>query len=206
MIPYLTSSITEILKNSISELKALIDILIFIIPPASGIITETIFLIFVFMTIVGGCIAIWARSLIHAVFGLVLSLIGVAGLYYYLGSPFVALMEILIYVGAICVVITFAIMLAEPLGYPSTYRQGTRRMLWGLVAGLPLVLLFILTVLQSTWVPASSRLTDGSVAAVGKRLILEYGLVFELVSVILLIAIVGSIILAWGGREAEGRK
>ncbi len=117
-----------------------------------------------------------------------------------------ALMEILIYVGAICVVITFAIMLAEPLGYPSTYRQGTRRMLWGLVAGLPLVLLFILTVLQSTWVPASSRLTDDSVAAVGKRLILEYGLVFELISVILLIAIVGSIILAWGGREAEGRK
>jgi len=200
MIPHLTSSITGILKDSISELGALINIISSI---SVLLITEAIFLMFVFMTIVGGVIAIWARALIRAVFGLALCLIGVAGLYYYLGSPFMALMEILIYVGAVCVVITFAIMLSEPLGYPSTYRRGAGRVLWGLLASLPLALLLTLVVRRASWVPALTRSTDSSVAAVGKLMLLDYGLVFELISVILLLAIVGSIILAWGGRESE---
>ncbi len=55
-----------------------------------------------------------AHRIIRSVCGLALCCIGLAGLYYFLHSPFLALMEILIYVGAVCITIVFAVMLAEP--------------------------------------------------------------------------------------------
>jgi len=64
--------------------------------------------------VIGALIAVNSKRLIRAVTGLCLCLIGVAGLYYFLNSPFLALMEILIYVGAVGVSIAFAVMLAEP--------------------------------------------------------------------------------------------
>ena len=75
------------------------------------------------ITIVGAFIAVAARNIFHNVLGLALSLFGVAGLFLYLNSPFVALMEILIYVGAICIAICFAIMLSEPLYLPRPPRN-----------------------------------------------------------------------------------
>ena len=82
-----------------------------------GVATAAFFMV-VAMTIVGALIAVAARNIFHNVLGLVLALIGVAGLFLYLNSPFVALMEILIYVGAICIAICFAIMLSEPMYLP----------------------------------------------------------------------------------------
>ena len=75
------------------------------------------------LTLIGALIAVAARNIFHNVLGLVLSLIGVAGLFLYLNSPFVALMEILIYVGAICIAICFAIMLSEPMYLPRPPRN-----------------------------------------------------------------------------------
>src|SRR6478736_4444984 len=65
-------------------------------------------------TVVGALIAVMATRIIRSVCGLAICCCGLAGLYYFLQSPFLALMEILIYVGAICVTIIFAVMLAEP--------------------------------------------------------------------------------------------
>ena len=74
-----------------------------------------------------------ATRIIRSVCGLAICCFGLAGLYYFLHSPFLTLMEILIYVGAICVTIIFAVMLAEPDEGPS---RETRREVfgWGAVA------------------------------------------------------------------------
>ena len=71
-----------------------------------------VFLLFVATTVCGGVIATNSVRLTRAVTGLAMCLIGVAGLFYFLNSPFLAAMEMLIYVGAVCVTIVFAIMLA----------------------------------------------------------------------------------------------
>ena len=73
-----------------------------------------IFSFFAACTVVGGLIAVLTTRIIRSVCGLALSCVGLAGLYYFLNSPFLALMEILVYVGAVCVTIIFAVMLAEP--------------------------------------------------------------------------------------------
>lgn len=73
-----------------------------------------IFLIMVAVMLLGGLMACTSERLVRSVAGLVVCFVGVAGIFYYLNSPFIAVMEMLIYVGAVSITISFAIMLAAP--------------------------------------------------------------------------------------------
>lgn len=160
-----------------------------------------LFLGFVGVTVGGALIATNARRLIRSVAGLALCFLGVAGLYYYLNSPFVALMQILIYVGAVCVTIIFAIMLAEPSELKSARRQN------GLAGPLGILSCGILTfglasmALKTPWTQAGAPANSGGVEQVGLSLLTTYSMSFELISVVLLVAIVGSLVLARAGRS-----
>lgn len=163
-----------------------------------GIATAAFYLV-VAMTLVGALIAVAARNIFHNVLGLVLALSGVAGLFLYLNSPFVALMEILIYVGAICIAICFAVMLSEPLYLPRPPRSALKVL--GGVAGAGMVFLFLfLLTIKTKWVPAAERSTDWSVTTIGHYLLTNYALIFEVVSLLLLVAMLGAMVLARGGR------
>jgi NADH-quinone oxidoreductase subunit J len=76
-------------------------------------IAEGLFFAFVLLVITGSLITIRARILMHTVMGLAVALLGVAGIYFYLGSMFLTLMQILIYVGAVCIVLIFGIMVGS---------------------------------------------------------------------------------------------
>ena len=160
------------------------------------------FLLVVGMTLLGALIAVGARNIFHNVLGLALSLIGVAGLFVYLNSPFVALMEILIYVGAICIAICFAIMLSQPL-----YLKGPPRSLMktlGAVLGAGSVLAFLLLLTRKTkWLPAAQRSADWSITTLGHYLLTNYVLIFEVISLLLLVAMLGAIVTAKGGRGSS---
>jgi NADH-quinone oxidoreductase subunit J len=160
------------------------------------------FLLVVAMTLGGAFIAVGARNIFHNVLGLALSLFGVAGIFLYLNSPFLAMMEILIYVGAICIAICFAIMLSEPLYRPTPPRKPVKLLGAGLGAGLVFVVLATL-VKKTAWVPAASRGQDWSVAAIGHYLLTKYALIFEAISLILLVAMLGAIVNAKNGRGRE---
>ena len=160
-----------------------------------------LFFAFIGITLAGALIATSARSLIRSVAGLALCFLGVAGLYYYLNSPFVALMQILIYVGAICVTIIFAVMLAES----SELKQVIRRnVLVGplafLVSGLLVFALAGLAV-RTEWLAAPCPINRGTVEDLGQSLLTTYSMSFELISVVLLVAVVGSLVLARHGRD-----
>lgn len=160
------------------------------------------FYLVVGITLLGALIAVAARNIFHNVLGLAMSLMGVAGLFLYLNSPFVALMEILIYVGAICIAICFAIMLSEPLYLPRPPRN--RMKLLGAVAGAGLVFAFLALLLKKTkWVPAPERSADWSVTTLGHYLLTKYVLIFELISLLLLVAMLGAIVIARGGRGSS---
>lgn len=160
-----------------------------------------LFFAFIGITLAGALVATSARSLIRSVAGLALCFLGVAGLYYYLNSPFVALMQILIYVGAICVTIIFAVMLAES----SELKQVTRRNalvgpLAFLVSGL-LVFALAGLALKTEWLAAPCLVNRGTVEDLGQSLLTTYSMSFELISVVLLVAVVGSLVLARHGRD-----
>lgn len=168
-------------------------------------LSSLVFLVIVMTTVLGAVIATHSQRLIRAVTGLAICFIGVAGLYYYLHSPFVALMEMLIYVGAVCVTLVFAVMLAEPQPKGQAGKGGP--MAGPLALGLGGVIFWGLAALgaRTEWVASSTRVNNGSLEEVGKSLLTTYSMVFELISLVLLIAIIGSLVLARPGRDRSRR-
>lgn len=172
--------------------------------PGSSIILTGVFALVLVTTLSGALIAVGTTRIIRGVCGLALSCIGLAGLYYFLNSPFLALMEILIYVGAVCVTIVFAVMLAEP-DEPPAAKPARPGSLWSAV-GAVLVSLLVFGLLarlglEFAWVPPAERLTDGSVASMGVALLSTYSLAFEMISLVLLVAILGALVIARPGRS-----
>jgi NADH:ubiquinone oxidoreductase subunit 6 (subunit J) len=159
-----------------------------------------IFLIMVAVMLLGGLMACLSERLVRSVAGLVVCFVGVAGIFYYLNSPFIAAMEMLIYVGAVSVTISFAIMLAAP---EQSKKIGPGGALAGplgfLTAGLAFGGLAVLGC-RTLW-PVRAKIGNGGMESIGVQLLQDYSMVFELVSLVLLIAILGALILARKGRN-----
>ena len=174
--------------------------------PGSDWILLAIFLTFVSATVAGALIAVNTLRIIRAVCGLMMCCIGIAGLFYFLNSPFLALMEILIYVGAVCVTIIFAVMLAEP-DEPTTERLTKPYPILGLAAAAVISIGLFVSIaklgVSHVWTSPLARVNDGSVKAIGIGLLTTYSLPFELISLVLLVAILGALVLARGGRRKE---
>lgn len=165
-------------------------------------IAEVLFFAFVLLIISGSFIVVKTRILMHTVLGLAVTLLGVAGIYFYLGSMFLTLMQILIYVGAICIVLVFGIMVGFTPTEVAEKNIKSKRNIFLAVAATGAAFLMLLTgVLRTDWVPAAVTGRDFSVAHLGQSFLYQYCLAFELISIILLVAIVGAIILARGDQE-----
>jgi NADH-quinone oxidoreductase subunit J len=164
-------------------------------------IAEALFYAFMILTFLGGFMAVRSRMLMHAVLGLAVALIGVAGLYFHLGSPFLATMQVLIYVGAVCIMIVLGVMLGNTPDQLTTKNFSGRNLLLALSACATGFFTLFITIHQTKFAPAAQMVGDMSIRFVGENLLYKYCLAFELISVILLTAIIGAIILARGGRE-----
>ncbi len=161
---------------------------------------ETAPFLFAALVLAGGLAAAWARHILYAIIGLGLSLFGVAGLFLLLGSPFVAAMQLLIYIGGITVAIVFAMMLSIAM----TVAPPPRNRLKAVFAGLCAVAFgaAVLPLLRAA--PFADRPPvpheTWPVAGIGHALLTHYNLVFETLSVVLLLAIIGAILIARSGR------
>ncbi len=159
-----------------------------------------VFLIMVAITIIGAVIACNSERLVRAVAGLIVCFIGVAGLYYFLNSPFVAMMQVLIYVGAISVTIAFAIMLAAPEEHKKSSPGGPLTGPLGFATAALLVGGFSVLAVRTEW-KVMEKINDGSVKTIGICLLTEYSMVFELISIVLLIAILGALVISRDRRN-----
>lgn len=173
-------------------------ILSFLTPDA---LVGYVFLLVVCLTVIGGLVACTAERLVRALAGLIVCFLGVAALYYFLNSPFVSMMQILIYVGAVAVTIAFAIMLAAPeekkLHGPNNALTGP----FGFVTATLVTIGFSTLALRTEW-QAFAKINTGDVKIIGTQLLTNHSLVFELVSIVLLISIIGALVIAREGRKS----
>ena len=158
-------------------------------------VSEVIFLLIILATMSGAAMAVFSASIIYALVGLVATMFGIAGLYIYLNSPFLAMMQILIYVGAITVLIAFAIMLAGPLyRRPSEWTTPGK---FGAALGVALIslLLFVRFVVE-TFPRFSVPPFAVGTRDIGRAFFGELMLPFELISLLIVVGILGAIMLA----------
>ena len=156
---------------------------------------------YLFVIILGSGFAAISPNLVRALVGLLFSFMGVAGMYMLMQAPFLAFMQLLIYAGAVSVLIFFALMLARADSDGDEANPSFKKTLRAIVAGLlPMCVLAPALVMH----PVASA-TEGQslpVAVLGKRLMEDYVLPFELISIILLMAMAGGVFLIWERRKS----
>lgn len=165
---------------------------------------QALFAFYAIVIVLGALGAVRAANLVRALLGLILALFGVSGMYLLMDAPLLALMQLLIYVGAVVVLVFFAIMLTRaPAGGEEAAPKSIRSHLLALLAAATPGFLLAWSVITR---PAPSLETPASVspAELGQGLLEHYILAFELISVVLFVAMSGAVILAFRGFARRG--
>nr|MBN1229407.1 NADH-quinone oxidoreductase subunit J [Anaerolineae bacterium] len=160
-------------------------------------VTTIIFAVMAIFTLGGGLGVVASRNLFHAALYLVLSLFGIAGLFILLEAPFLAAVQVLVYVGAIAVLITITIMVTRRLMGPveSLNRQ------WpvaAVAAALVMATLGFVLVNQFSGISTAPDVPADGLTLLGAAFVDPAGflLPFEVASVLLLAALIGAIVVA----------
>lgn len=151
------------------------------------------------LTLVSGILAVITRQIFRAAIFLLFSLIGIAGLFFWMRYDFIAAVQIVVYVGGITVLIIFSIFLTQQAG-ELLPKQRPGRQIWAALAAFCGFALTMLQVLQHSFKPTFDLAVEPSVANIGTSMLgvgdNGYALPFELVSILLLAAMIGCIVIA----------
>ena len=160
-----------------------------------GVISQLVFFLIAGLTLAAGFLTVTLRNVFHAGLALVGTFFGVAALYLMLEAEFLAIVQILIYVGAIAVLILFAIMLTRSL-MKNEDSNINGQWAWAALAITVLFLGMFLVILQVPWAYHGTAVYVDLVPQLGTLLLTTYLLPFEIVSVLLLAALIGAFIIA----------
>ena len=151
-----------------------------------------VFILLAVLAIGGALGVVLTRNVVHAALALLVSLVAVAGVYLVLFAEFLALVQVLIYGGAIIIVLLFAIMLTRGSEYPriSDNKQ------WPLAAIASLAFLGVLVPSFLINSVEGTEAQNASFSGIGESLFTTWAVPFEIASLVLLVALIGAIIIA----------
>jgi NADH-quinone oxidoreductase subunit J len=135
------------------------------------------------------------KNIFHSLLFLILCFFSIAGIYILLSAEFVAAVQVLIYVGAITVLLIFAIMLTAQLYSPSI-RQSNEQVIPGLLVVGALLIVTLSVLSRTSWRISTQGIEGQSTVSIGKALLTTYVLPFEVVSLVLIAALIGAVIIA----------
>ncbi len=147
------------------------------------------------LTVGSALIVAFSRSIVHSAFALLGTFMGVAGLYLLLAADFVAVVQVLVYVGGILVLIIFAVMLTHRVSDIQISNRSVGRVP-AFVIIIIVVALMGRAIFQANWKQAEEVQAAPTTYGIGEAFLGEYILPFELASVVLLVALVGAIVLS----------
>ena len=163
------------------------------------------FYLFATLTIASAIFVIFARNPVHSVLWLILAFFNAAGLMLLVGAEFIAMLVVIVYVGAVAVLFLFVVMMLD-IDFASLRSGFTKNLPFGII--IALVLLAEIIIAVSAWKagPALSgrevaATTMPNIVALGQLLYSRYLFPFEIAGLILLVAMVGAIVLTHRSRH-----
>jgi NADH-quinone oxidoreductase subunit J len=168
------------------------------------ILSALMFYLFSFVMAVSGVMVITARNPVHSVLFLILAFFNAAGLFVLMGAEFLAMILVVVYVGAVAVLFLFVVMMLD-IDF-AVLRQGIKRNLaLGLGVGMALLAELVIVVLQRGVVRQQSFTNPitpdiDNTQALGLLIYTKYLYAFQISGLILLVAMIGAIVLTLRGR------
>lgn len=146
----------------------------------------------------------FSRNLVHSAFALLGTFLGVAGFFVMLGADFIAIAQLLVYIGGIMVLYLFAVLMTSGIAEVGLTNQSIATKA-AIPAALILLGLLVKLIFSTQWFVAETPATlEPTTARIGNALLTEYLLPFELASVLLLGVLIGSVALGRRGVESGG--
>ena len=169
---------------------------------------ETIFFyLFALITLASGLMVVTARNPVHSVLVLILAFFNAAGLFVMLGAEFLAMLLVVVYVGAVAVLFLFVVMMLD-INFAELREGFQKYMPLGLAVGGVLLAEIFITVFARSSMETTISVMDGphNTAAIGLVLYTDYVYLFQLAGLILLVAMIGAITLTLRKREGVRRQ
>ncbi len=155
-----------------------------------------IFYLFAAITVCSAAFVVFTRNVIYSAFSLLFTFFGVAALYVFLSADFIAVTQVVVYVGGILVLLLFGVMFTNSI---MQVKQKTE--FFHLFPGMLLLIGLIGAMLYTFyttngWMPSATMLQGSIVERIGFETMSRYVLPFEMVSILLLAALIGAAFLA----------
>lgn len=154
-------------------------------------IYDIIFYLFAAVTLLSAFFVVTTRNIVRAAFFLLFTFFGVSGIYVLLGADFVAIVQLIVYVGGILILLIFGVMITNKITQVDI-KTGTIHTLpaaigVGLFTGIIGAVIF-----NTDWFISKSEIPESTLSTLGNMLLNEYVLVFELLGILLLVALIGA--------------
>jgi NADH-quinone oxidoreductase subunit J len=160
---------------------------------------EFVFWLLAGVIVAGALGAVLMRNLVHAALCLVITALGVAGLFLLLASEYLALVQILVYGGGVTLLLLFGLMLTNAQEDPIVTDGSQKPFAFGV--GIALAAVIAIAMLDADW-NATER-TAVPFQALGERLFRDFGVPFEVASLVLIVALVGAIAISRRDQDDE---
>lgn len=159
---------------------------------------ELVFLCVAVLTTLPCLIVVFSRNILHSAFALFFTFLGTSGLYFFLEAEFLAITQVVVYIGGVSVILLFAILLTKNIDeIRKTNMMSWQRTAFGAFGVLTLATVFGAAVAGGTWARGKSREYPATtIKGLGDLLLTKYLLPFEVVSILLLAVLVGSLVIA----------
>ena len=152
------------------------------------------------VAVLGALVAVRKRNLIHGVFALLVFFAGLSGLFLLLLAEFIAAVQVLVYIGAVGVLLLFAIMLTERVAGDDDRRMTSRGWSWGLGMAAAVFVVLLLPPILPLPPPETAQEINPSVEELGKKLMNPYVVTLEVLALLLTAALIGAVTAAQGVR------
>jgi len=152
---------------------------------------DFLFYVFAVITLVSAFFVVTFKNIIYSAYALLLTFLGVAGIYVLLGADFIAIVQVIVYVGGILILILFGVMLTNKIQNVPIKTEASFIIPASIVVGAFGGIL-VSTFINTRWKSMPAELPFATLTDVGKLLMNEYILIFELLGILLLVALIGA--------------
>lgn len=166
-------------------------------------IGDLVFIATAGITVLASLGVVISKNMIHSALLLVLSFLGVATIYFQLNAGFLGLVQIMVYAGAISVLIIFAIMLVMTPDVKQSNPSDKKGSLIGVIIAGLFTCLVSISIVASKWAASAENVLENPIGILAELLMGDFVIAFEVAAVLLLVAIVGAIMIAKGADEKK---
>lgn len=161
------------------------------------------FFVFAAITVAGAFYLLFTKNVLYAAFSLLLTLLGISGLFVFAGADFLAVSQIMIYVGGILILLIFGIMLTNNKNFQRTNLQPNKievehhNRFWAVLVAMIVFFVFLKIIFNANFHIIGKKIHNGSsIQQIGINLMTDYIFSFEVIGIFLLAALIGAVYIA----------